>query len=158
MFKEKYKRGKLEKTIEQKGKDILLTSKPALKKRILIADDDPSIREVLMMILERAGYIVELKETGLEILENDYTIPDLFLIDKQLSGLNGLDLCKFLKDQEKTKDIPVLMVSANPDIASLSDNAGADGYIEKPFEMKFLLKKIASHLSPETERKKNKVH
>jgi CheY-like chemotaxis protein len=52
--------------------------------------------------------------------------------------MDGLDICRFLKNQEETKDIPVIMISASPNIFELAKNAGADGVIEKPFPIKEL--------------------
>ncbi len=117
-----------------------------MQKKILVTDDDPSLQELFRMILESAGYEVEVRSNGLGILENQFMIPDLFLLDRQLSGIDGLDICRHLKNQEKTKHIPVIMISANPDIAQLSRDAGADNYIEKPFIKKHLLKVIETHI------------
>jgi DNA-binding response OmpR family regulator len=116
-------------------------------KKILVADDDPGIQDVFKIILERAGYDVEVISNGQEVLNNRYRIPHLFILDKQLSGVDGLDICKFLKAQRKTAGIPVIMVSANPQIGRLSKEAGADGYIEKPFEMKNFLKLVEKYLN-----------
>ena len=111
-----------------------------------MADDDPGIRDIFKIIFERAGYAIEVKEDGRDILKNNYTRPDLFLIDKQLSGMDGLDLCRYLKTHPSTKNIPVIIVSASPDIGLSAKKAGADDYIEKPFEMKYLLKLVERHL------------
>lgn len=117
-----------------------LTSK--VKKRILAIDDDESILDIIKIICEQAGYSIELKSDGNDVFRNNYVIPDLFLIDKQLSGVNGLDICRHLKSQDSTRDIPVIMISASPDIAKLSKAAGADNYIEKPFEISYFLKMV----------------
>jgi CheY-like chemotaxis protein len=113
-----------------------------MKKKILAIDDDEGIRDILKIIFEQAGYCIELKSDGNDVLRNKFTIPDLFLVDKQLSGINGLDICRHLKSQDATRDIPVIMISASPDIGKLSKAAGADNYIEKPFEVSCLLKMI----------------
>ena len=110
--------------------------------RILIADDDPGIRDVFKIIFDRAGFEIELKCNGDDLLINHFALPDIFLIDKQLSGHDGLDICRFLKKQEKTKHIPVIMISASPDISVMAIKAGADCYIEKPFEVRHLLDTI----------------
>ncbi len=120
----------------------------AMKKKILVADDDPGIRDIFKIIFERAGYEIELKEDGRDVLSNRYNKPDLFLIDKQLSGMDGLDLCRYLKAQASTKNIPVIIVSASPDIGPLARSAGADDYVEKPFELSHLLKFVERHLHP----------
>ena len=111
----------------------------AMKQRILIADDDESIRDIFQLILGNAGYQIAISSTGEDILNDSFEVPDLFLLDKQLAGQNGLDICMHLKNNPKTKDIPVIMISASPDIGPLSMEAGADAYIEKPFEIEYLL-------------------
>ena len=136
-----------QKVIEPNNNGINFASSVPVKRKILIADDDPGIRDIFKMIFEDAGYSVELKENGRDLLENNYKRPDIFLIDKQLSGIDGLNICRHLKSKKSTKDIPVIMISASPDIGPLSQKAGADDYIEKPFDLKRLLKLIEGHLN-----------
>jgi DNA-binding response OmpR family regulator len=116
------------------------------KKRVLFVDDDAAIRDVLTIVFERAGYDFETMASPSEILRNKFTIPDLFLIDKQLSGYSGLDVCRFLKEKDTTLDLPVIMISASPDIATLALQAGADDYVEKPFNIKFLVEMISYYI------------
>jgi DNA-binding response OmpR family regulator len=123
-----------------------------MKKKILVADDDPGLQDIFKIILERAGYEVEIKEDGKDILRKKFRIPDLFLIDKLLSGMDGLAVCEFLKMFSQTKNIPVIMISASPDIGILSQKAGADDYIEKPFDIYHLLKVIERHIVPVKEK------
>ena len=113
--------------------------------RIIVADDDPGIRDIYKLILENAGYDVEIKPDGEDLMTNQFTPPDLFLIDKQLSGFDGLDICKYLKTQRATKNIPLVMISASPDIGPLSKLAGADSYLEKPFDIKVLLDLVKTY-------------
>ncbi len=110
-----------------------------MKKRILITDDDEGVQDIFKLIFERAGYDVEIFGEALSILENKYEQPDLFVLDRQLSGQDGLKVCKFLKSQDSTKNIPVIIVSATPGIGKLAIEAGADDFIEKPFQIKDLL-------------------
>ena len=110
-----------------------------MKKKILITDDDEGVQDIFKLIFERAGYEVNIYSEAVSILENNFTNPDLFLLDRQLSGHDGLQVCKFLKEQTATKDIPVIIVSATPGIAQLAQQAGADDFIEKPFQIKELL-------------------
>jgi CheY-like chemotaxis protein len=117
-----------------------------MQKKILVTEDDPSLQDIFRIILESAGYEIEIRSNGNDILNDQYKMPDLFLLDKQLSGMDGIDICKHLKKQKKTKHIPVIMISANPGIAELSKSAGADGYIEKPFAKKYLLQVIEEHI------------
>ena len=60
-----------------------------MKKKILVADDDPGIRDIFKIIFERLVMSIEIKEDAEEILKNNFTIPDVFLIDKLLSGYDG---------------------------------------------------------------------
>jgi DNA-binding response OmpR family regulator len=108
-------------------------------KHILIIDDDPGIQEILKIIFEKAGYTVSIECNGRAILNNQYQLPDIFLLDRYLSGIDGIDICRHLKADANTRHIPVIMISASPDIAVQSILAGADCYIEKPFNIKDLL-------------------
>lgn len=110
-----------------------------MKKRILITDDDEGVQDIFKLIFERAGYEVSIYGEAVSILENNYTYPDLFLLDRQLSGQDGLQICRFLKNQKATRDIPVIIVSASPGIGQMAKDAGADDFIEKPFQINHLL-------------------
>ena len=125
---------------------ILFDIKIDMVKRILVADDDPGIQDIFKIILESAGYMVEIVSNGEDLLEDKYTIPDLFLLDKRLSGIDGIDICHHLKSRKATAHIPVIMVSANPGIGILSKKAGADDFIEKPFDIKHLLEMVKGYL------------
>jgi CheY-like chemotaxis protein len=127
---------------------IVVAKKMAMKPRILIADDDEGIRDIFKILLEKEGYELQLKENGQDLLADKFSLPDLFLIDKQLSGVSGLDVCRHLKSRKQTRNIPVIIISASPDIVQLSHEAGADNCLEKPFELKSLLKMISQYLEP----------
>ena len=135
------------KTIEASEKGITFAQPLAMKKKILVADDDPGIRDIFKIIFEREGYSIEIKEDAEEVLRNNFTIPDVFLIDKLLSGYDGLDICRHLKSNPLTSHIPVIMVSASPDIGITAIKAGADDFVEKPFDLKYLLKVIERNIS-----------
>src|SRR6185369_1570959 len=119
--------------------------------KILIVEDDESILEVLKIILRRAGYETTGFSNGKAVMQDEFDTPNLFLLDKQLAGIDGLDICRHLKERTETKDIPVIMISANPQIGLLSAEAGADGYIEKPFTIEGLLSTIRSHIQKNDE-------
>jgi len=112
-------------------------------KLIIIVEDNPSIMETMTIILKSGGYSVTGFFDASLILANDYVVPDIFIIDKLLHGFDGLELCRHLKKQEATKDIPILMISANPGITDLARNAGADDALEKPFKMVELTDRVA---------------
>lgn len=117
-----------------------------MKKKILVTDDDPFLQDIFRNILEKAGYEVTVLSNGSAILQNTYEKPDLFLLDKQLPGIDGLDICRYLKSQKKTKDIPVIMISANIGIGTQAKEAGADAFIEKPFQKKYLLDMVEEYV------------
>jgi len=135
------------KIIEADDKGMAFAKPLLMKHRILVADDDSSIRDIFKIILVRAGYDLELIEDANEIFNNNFKIPDLFLIDKLLSGVDGLQVCRYLKDNPGTCNIPVVMVSASPDIGVSAIKAGADDFVEKPFELSYLLKVIERNIN-----------
>jgi CheY-like chemotaxis protein len=115
-------------------------------KKIIFADDDSAIQDVITLILDRE-YKVTVFTKGEPLLRNQFDIPDLFLLDRQLPGVDGLDICRFLKSQATTKDIPIIMITATPNISSLARAAGANGIIEKPFLIHELRQIIAEQIA-----------
>jgi CheY-like chemotaxis protein len=115
--------------------------------KILVVDDEPDILEFLQELLEQEGYSVTTtnKSEYLEPLRNG-GLPDLILLDVFLSGKDGRDIVKHLKNQQETRHIPVIMFSAHPDARETALAAGADDFIAKPFEIDELLAKVASYL------------
>lgn len=107
-------------------------------KRIILVEDDASIRDAFEIIFSDDDCKITTLATGAKIMNEEVDAPDLFLLDKQMSGANGLDICRFIKNSTKFKHVPVLMLSANPDIKSLAAEAGADGAVSKPFSVKNL--------------------
>lgn len=114
-----------------------------MKKKILITDDDPGIQDVFRIIFERAGYSVAVSADAKCIMDDTFVYPDVIVLDRQLSGLDGLDVCRFLKSKSATRSIPVIMVSATPGIALMAIQAGAQDFVEKPFLMKELLATVS---------------
>lgn len=94
------------------------------------------------MLVEVGGYEVEPIRNGEDVLNNFQQRPDLFIIDIWMSGVNGKDLCKKLKSNPETSDIPVMLFSANRDLDEIAQEAGADEHLRKPFHMKELLQKV----------------
>jgi len=135
------------KSIKASERGINFAKPLTMKKKILVADDDPGIRDIFKIIFERAGYSIEIKGDAEDVLKNNFTIPDVFLIDKLLSGYDGLDICRYLKSNPLTSHIPVIMVSASPDIVITAIKARADDFVEKPFDLKYLLKVIERNIS-----------
>lgn len=128
------------------------------KKRILVADDDPSILDVLqIMLAEVGGYHVETSTNGKSVLELEDNLPDLILLDLWMSGMDGREICEKLKSDEKTKNVPVIIFSANRDIQTIAKTAGADDYIAKPFQMNELLEKVKNCMMKEAGLRKSQT-
>ena len=116
-------------------------------KRILVVDDEPDILYFLQIILQDEGYEVVTSTKGeyLEQLHNG-GLPHLILVDVLLSGKDGREIVKYLKKNEETKHIPILMFSAHPSAEQTARQAGADDFIAKPFDIDLLLTKMARFL------------
>ncbi|MEO6151053.1 MAG: response regulator [Mucilaginibacter sp.] len=108
----------------------------------MIADDDPGIVDAVEMLLEFEGYAVISTLTGSTVLNLEKDLPDLLLLDIWMSGEDGRDICRKLKEDEHKKHIPVIMISASKDVKDSAINAGANDFLAKPFEMNELLEKI----------------
>ena len=117
-----------------------------MKRKIVIADDDPGVLEIFKIIFEKEGYDTITLSNPKPLLQNQYMDADIYLLDKQMSGTDGIEVCKYLKKQELTRDKPVLIISANPTARASSAEAGADDFIEKPFLKKELLAKVARNI------------
>ena len=110
--------------------------------RILVVEDDNSIREMLTFALETEGFTVDNSKNGIEALnKNNEFKPDLVLLDLMLPDINGFEVCKKI---QKERDIPVIMVTAKDDIVDkvLGLEIGADDYITKPFDPEVLILRI----------------
>lgn len=117
-----------------------------MKGKILVADDDAGIVDALQMILEDADYEVKTTTDGKYVRKVKGELPDIILLDIAMSGEDGREICKFLKSQQLTMNIPVIMISATNDLANSARKAGADDFLPKPFHMSHLLEKVERHL------------
>ena len=114
-------------------------------KKILVVDDDTDILEVVKIVLTSYGFEVETHSSGLGVPEIVTAFhPHLILLDINLPGKSGVEICKELKENT---DIPILLFSAHADKKSIVQEAMADGFIEKPFEVTHLLNTIRSHVN-----------
>lgn len=119
------------------------------KQKILIVDDEEDILELLRFNLTREGYHVIPATTGEETLRLASTeTPDLILLDLMLPGIDGLAVAKHLKNDEKTRDIPIIMLTAKGEEADIVTGLelGADDYITKPFSPRVLVARVRSVL------------
>ena len=111
-----------------------------MKKKILVAEDDQAILEVIKIILEGEGFeIVSTDEQDtVHVLIAQHN-PSLILLDIWLSGYDGGKIAKHLKSKSDTKHIPIIMISANNETPQISKESGADGFLLKPFDIDDLL-------------------
>ena len=117
-------------------------------KLILVIDDDKDFQTILKVTLNQSGYKVKSLFDG-EIASTltEQPVPDVILLDVDLPYANGVEVGKQLKSNASTKDIPVIMVSANPYVDELSREVGAADYVQKPFTLKTLIQKVQQTLT-----------
>ena len=123
------------------------------RQSILIVDDEPTARTLLRLILVRAGYHVVEAIDGYEALAKlEKTAVDLVLLDVMMPGMNGIEVCRKIRDDEKTAVIPVLLLSAKTDALSIQRGlaAGAYEYLTKPISAEVLLNHLGSALNGST--------
>lgn len=118
-------------------------------KNILVVEDDPGIKELISFNLSNQGHqVFEANNGELGIEKARKKLPDLILLDLMLPGIHGLDVCRIIKADQETKDIPIIMVTAmgqEEDIVKGLET-GADDYITKPFSIKVLLARVSAVL------------
>ncbi len=114
---------------------------------ILVLDDDPDICTMIKLMLEYHGFTVYTADTQsrMEMLLAENKI-DLVIMDMLLSGVNGADICRKLKNDPQKLSLPIIMLSAHPNAHEDCLAAGADDFLGKPFEMDELVKKIRKNL------------
>lgn len=118
-------------------------------KTILIIDDDKDFQTILQVTFSKSGFRVRsLFDGEISPTFQEKPYPDVILLDVDLPYANGVEVGKQLKSNECTKDIPVIMVSANPYVDELSKEVGAADYVQKPFSLSTLLQKVQASLSP----------
>lgn len=122
------------------------------KTRILLVDDEPDLVQMVLVRLAASGYEVIPAYDGQQALNQvEQAKPDLIILDLMLPKLDGYKVCRLLKFDERTKDIPVLIFTARAQVedVTLATECGADAYLTKPFEAKTLLEKIQQLLGVE---------
>jgi len=119
---------------------------PAMARtRILIIEDERGLTDVLSYNLQREGYETIVAHDGQEGLRKAQTLlPDLILLDLMLPTLGGLEVCRELRAGERTRQIPILMLTAKAEETDqvVGFSMGADDYVTKPFSVKVLLQRI----------------
>lgn len=117
--------------------------------KILVVEDNPDILELVAYNLEAQGYEVTRAMTGENGLSQASRVqPDLVVLDVMLPGINGLDVCRKLKQSEATRSLPVILLTAKSEDADIISGLeiGADDYITKPFSPKVLIARVRALL------------
>ncbi|MAR29360.1 MAG: DNA-binding response regulator [Candidatus Marinimicrobia bacterium] len=130
------------------------------KKHILIVDDEQDIRNLLKFNLDNENYktiLVEDGETAISAARKSN--PDLIILDLMLPGIQGLDVCRILKNSDDTSNIPILMLTAKGEEVDIVKGLelGADDYVVKPFSVKVLLARVNNILKRKPKPEKDSV-
>jgi two-component system cell cycle response regulator len=125
-----------------------MTDHPA-RADILVVDDTPANLNVLSTILTQQGYKVRPANSGeLALIVVQHAVPDLILLDIQMPGLDGFEVCKRLKQGHQTRDIPIIFISALDDVLDKVEafEVGGADYITKPFQILEVLTRVKHQL------------
>jgi len=117
-----------------------------MRQRILVVDDDPSLAEMLTIVLRGEGFDTAVIGDGTQALTAVRELrPDLVLLDLMLPGMNGIDVCRVLRADS---GVPIVMLTAKTDTIDVVEGleAGADDYVAKPFKAKELVARIKTRL------------
>jgi len=129
-------------------------------KKVLIVDDEEHIRELIKFNLKKEGYDTEVAINGVEALNIIREIKfDLILLDLMLPEIDGLEVCKEIRRNEETSDIPVMMITAKGEEFDkvLGLELGADDYITKPFSIRELMARVKALLRRSNVKKEENI-
>ena len=120
-----------------------------MKRKVLVIDDEPDVVDLVRYNLQEAGYDVDVAADGAAGLLKARTVsPNLILLDLMLPEINGLDVCKMLRRDQKTAAIPIIMLTAKAGEIDrvLGLELGADDYVTKPFSPRELVLRVKKRL------------
>ena len=135
--------------MNQARNNALARSGGASTPRILVVEDESDVAQLLAYNLEAEGYVVECVERGDEaVLRLAENVPDLVILDWTLPGVSGLEICRRLRAREKTRTLPVILVTARgkEDERVRGLSIGADDYVVKPFSVAELMARVRALL------------
>ncbi len=120
---------------------------------VLVVDDDPDILNLVAKKLELTGYQVVKADNGVDGLRIAIeTVPDLVFLDISMPGMSGIDVCRAMRENESTKAVPVIMLTARGQEADLERSfaAGADDYMVKPVSLRELVSRASRFAQPDS--------
>jgi DNA-binding response OmpR family regulator len=120
---------------------------PTPRRRVLVVEDDAAIRELLRLHLDLAGFVIDEAEDGRKALDRARsTLFDLVLLDVMLPGLDGVSVCRAVRNAGANVDTPILMLTARDGESDkvLGLESGADDYLTKPFGVRELMARIGA--------------
>lgn len=114
---------------------------------IYLLENDEGISEVLQLLFGGEGYGVSAFSSVSSFMDGlREQVADLFLLDVMLPDGNGIEVCSHLKSSEKTRHVPVIMMSAHADRYDIRRGCAAKNFIQKPFDIHDLLRLVAKHI------------
>lgn len=126
------------------------TTTPALKGNILVVDDTPLNLRLLTIILDKQGYSTHSVSSGEAAIQFvEVRLPELILLDIMMPGMDGYKVCEKLKLNERTRDIPIIFISALSDVVDKikAFSVGGVDFITKPFQLEEVLARVETHLT-----------
>src|SRR5215470_7220875 len=120
-----------------------------MAREVLVVEDEPDIRRLVVLHLERDGFRCRTVANGLDALrESKANVPDLVVLDLMLPGLDGLEVCRRLRSDATTAGVPIIMLTAKSDEVDrvVGLEVGADDYVAKPFSPKELVARVRAVL------------
>lgn len=133
--------------VSKKGDNVEESEKVDSRGRVLVADDNPAILDSTTKLLRKLGYEVETESNGEAVLARGADLPSAILLDVRMTGMDGKDVCRKLKEDEKTAHIAVILFSASRETGVHAKEPGADDFIEKPFNFEDLTEKLDKYLA-----------
>ncbi len=124
-----------------------------MKKHILVVDDEIGALTLIGIMLERGGFgVLKAKDARSALVTLDQSTPDLIILDVMMPGMNGIDLCRVIRERDDTDHTPVLILSARGDAESIMRGieAGANDYLPKPILHHDLVAKVRSMLGQDS--------
>lgn len=123
-----------------------------MKKQVLVVDDEIGALTLIGIMLERGGFgVLKAKDAKSALMVLDENTPDLIILDVMMPGMDGIELCRVIRQRDMTQKVPVLILSARGDADSIMRGleAGANDYLPKPILHHDLVSKVRSILGYE---------